>query len=950
MKLFSPSFLRKLTLLVMGATVLALAMASLALVLYERHSFQTARSNELSLLADTLGANTAASVAFNDPKTAKDMLDTLRADPNIVTARLYDNSGHIFAEYSLVPNSSGDVAPHAHSDGIQREAESLTVTRPVSLNGERYGSIAVTSDLRMLNRRLREYAEIVSLVLFLALLITYLVSSRMLRIALEPILHLAGAAGKVSSGGDYSIRVPLRGNDEIGSLIRSFNDMLDVIQQRDSALQCANDDLELRVQARTEALSKEVSERILTQATLTNERQVLRALIDNVPDYMYVKDIEGRYMLANATLALALGAQSPDELIGKTLEDLAPGSFPTSQESNEKTVIATKKPIFNREVEYTTPAGQYSCLLYTKVPLLDAGGDVVGIAGVARNIVERKKMEKEWRRAKEAAEAASRAKSEFLANMSHEIRTPLNGIIGMTDLALDTKINAEQREYLETVKLSADSLLTVINDILDYSKVEAGKLELDYTDFNLRDCLENTLKTLALRAHEKKLELLCRIALDAPEVVCGDANRLRQIIVNLVGNAIKFTHQGQVLLEVFPQLPAADRYRLSFVVSDTGIGISREKQSTIFEPFTQADTSTTRKYGGTGLGLTISSRLIDLMGGRIWIESEVGKGTRFHFTVTLRRPDVEPQVAAPLPSFEALRGARALIVDDNVTNLRIIQEMLSRWNIDAALAASAEEALSTLELSATNSSRFQLILVDLQMPTTDGFSFIERLRQTPFSGVPVIAILTSSGYREDLERCKALNVAAHLLKPVRQNELFEAVSLVVRSNATDIAQPASQSSSLRETLPARKLSILVAEDNAVNQRLITRVLEKRGHRVKLASHGAQALRLLQQQPFDLVFMDIQMPEMDGLTATARIREMEQAENFGTRLPIIALTAHAMKGDQERFLAAGMDGYLSKPFRPQELDDVLAIYVQSTRPASCLKLPEAQLAPLDSASL
>jgi two-component system, sensor histidine kinase and response regulator len=946
MKLFSPSFLRKLTLLVLGATVLALAMASLALVLYERHSFQSARSNELSLLADTLGANTAASVAFNDPKTAKDMLDTLRADPNIVTARLYDNSGHIFAQYSLMPHSPGDVTPRFHSDGIQREAESLTVTRPVSLNGERYGSIAVTSDLRMLNRRLREYAEIVSLVLFFALLITYLVSSRMLRIALAPILHLAGAAGRISSGGDYAIRVPLRGNDEIGSLIRSFNDMLDGIQQRDNALQRAKDDLELRVQARTEALSKEVSERILAQATLTKERQVLRALIDNVPDYMYVKDVEGHYVLANATLARALGAQTPDELIGKTMDDLALGSFPTSQEFTEQTVIATKKPIFNREEEYINPAGQYSCMLYTKVPLLDASGEVVGIAGVARNIVERKKMEKEWRRAKEAAEAASRAKSEFLANMSHEIRTPLNGIIGMTDLALDTKINPEQREYLETVKLSADSLLTVINDILDYSKVEAGKLELDYTDFNLRDCLENTFKTLALRAQEKKLELLCRIALDTPELVCGDSNRLRQIIVNLVGNAIKFTHEGQVLLEVFPQLPAPDRYRLSFVVSDTGIGISKEKQSTIFEPFTQADTSTTRKYGGTGLGLTISSRLIDLMGGRIWIESEVGKGTRFHFTVMLRRPDEQPQASTPSVSLEALRGARALLVDDNLANLRIIQEMLSRWSIEAVLASSVEEALSTLELSAIKSNRFQLILVDLRMPGTDGFCFIERLRQTPFASVPVIAMLTSSGYREDLEHCKALNIPAHILKPIRQHELLDAVSLVVRSNAQDIAQPTSQHSpDLQEKRPVKKLSILVAEDNAVNQRLITRVLEKRGHRVKLASHGGEALQFLQQQSFDLVFMDIQMPEMDGLTATARIREMEQADHSGTRLPIIALTAHAMKGDQERFLAAGMDGYLSKPFRPQELDDLLAIYMQSPRPVASLpKVPDPQLTP------
>jgi CheY-like chemotaxis protein len=480
------------------------------------------------------------------------------------------------------------------------------------------------------------------------------------------------------------------------------------------------------------------------------------------------------------------------------------------------------------------------------------------------------------------------------------------------------------KQLLDTVKLSADSLLTVINDILDFSKIEAGKIDLEATDFNLRDTLEATLKTLSLRADEKGLELLCEIAPEVPEIVKADPSRVRQVVVNLVGNAIKFTEQGEVALKVsIDQEEGAVRIA-HFTVIDTGIGIAMEKQTLIFDPFSQADTSTTRKYGGTGLGLTISTRLVTMMGGKIWVDSEVGKGSRFHFTIRLETSERKVEVGTSAPA-SVFQGVNVLVVDDNRTNQRILKGMLTRWEMRPAAVESGEEALAELSAAYEAKRPYGLILTDMHMPHMDGFAFVERVRQRPESAAAIIMMLTSAGHRGDAERCKQLGISAYLLKPIRQSELREAIGRVLGAQEQRGAIPLITRFSLHDARdPSEVLRILVAEDNPVNQRLITRLLEKRGHRVVLAPDGKQAVQALDKEAFDLVFMDVQMPEMDGLEATRVIRQKEIVS--GEHQPIIALTAHAMKGDEEKCLAAGMDGYLAKPLRPQELDKVLDKYL------------------------
>ena len=508
------------------------------------------------------------------------------------------------------------------------------------------------------------------------------------------------------------------------------------------------------------------------------------------------------------------------------------------------------------------------------------------------------------------AEEASQAKSEFLANMSHEIRTPLNGIIGMTELALDTGLSFEQREYLTMVKSSADALLSILNDILDFSKIEMRKLELEQIPFSIRDHLAELLKPLALRAEQKELELVCHVLPDVPNVAVGDPGRLRQVLVNLVGNAIKFTERGQILVQVEKRSVTPDHMELHYFVSDSGMGIPDDKQQTIFEPFKQADGSTTRRFGGTGLGLTISSTLVELMGGRIWLESAPLEGSTFHFTVKLGVTDARPE-----PPAVNLTDLRVLVVDDNAVNRRVLLDLLTRWKMRATVVDSGAAALTALIQASARQEPFALVLLDANMPEMDGFEVARRIGATPNLGDATIMMLSSSGQYDESNKCREVGIATHLTKPVDQRELLSAIARVLaREPGQRAALPPSM---LPSEVPERRLRILLAEDNAVNQRLAASLLERRGHKVTIAANGREALTALDGQPFDVVLMDVQMPEMGGFEATAAIRALE-AERKASRLPIIAMTAHAMKGDRERCLAAGMDEYLTKPLDPRQL--------------------------------
>jgi len=665
---------------------------------------------------------------------------------------------------------------------------------------------------------------------------------------------------------------------------------------------------------------RDITDRKRLEQALRESERLTRRILENAPIGIFRSTPDGRLLSLNPEGVRMCGYLTFED-VQRAIDNYARNLYLDPADYDRFGEVLAKQGAVNDFEFLAHRAGghQFWVSMHAALTADDAGRPQY-LDGFFFDISERKQLEEVLRQAKELAEAAARAKSEFVANMSHEIRTPMNGVMAMLDLALDTELSAEQREYLTLARSSADSLLIVINDILDFSKIEAKKLEIEQVEFALAEVTEAVLPLIGVEAHQKGLELLCEVAPELPTTLIGDPMRLKQVLLNLLKNAVKFTSRGHVLLAVKARpAPSAQECELQLSVTDTGIGVAPDQIDRIFDSFTQSDASTTRKYGGTGLGLTICKRLVEMMGGAIWVESTLGAGSTFHFTVRLLRPAA---VAATAPlTLPELAGMRVLVVDDNELNRLILKKYLTSWGTHVDEAADGQAALQTVRSAATTGGSYRIILLDCMMPGADGFEVAQALRHEGVDERCVIIMLSSLDEKGDRARCQRLKIAQYLVKPVSPSSLYNAVVNVLgQARAVEIsAQPVPEADRARAALPG-DLKILLAEDNPVNVKVVVRLLERVGLKVVVADNGVQALQMLAREKFDLVLMDVQMPELDGVEATRRIRSGEQGSD--RHLPIIALTAHSMRGDRERFIAAGMDDYLAKPVNAAEFYQVL----------------------------
>ncbi|TWU36702.1 Signal transduction histidine-protein kinase BarA [Novipirellula aureliae] len=674
----------------------------------------------------------------------------------------------------------------------------------------------------------------------------------------------------------------------------------------------------------------DVTDRVRANEKLRDEQRLLNTLLSNIPDSIYFKDTESRFLRISRAMSKKFGMLSEDGVIGKTDADIFTSEHAKAARDDELRIMQTGVPLVDRVERETWPDQEDSFAMTTKMPLRDEADNIIGTFGLSRDVTELMKSQEALREARDAATKANEAKSNFLANMSHEIRTPMNAIIGMSELLAMTDLTPEQRDYNRLVSDSADSLLRLLNEILDFSKIEANRLELEEIPFSIRDVIEKSGQTLALRASEKSLELLCRVAPEVPDQFVGDPGRLRQIFVNLIGNAVKFTEQGSVFVDVNVADPLeADlsdaEYRehasssqeiffLKFVVSDTGIGIPAEKRDAVLEAFTQVDSSTTRQFGGTGLGLTISRQLVDLMGGNLVLESEVGKGTTFQFVLPMKVSETQH---VPDGELKVLKGTRVLVVDDNEVNRRILKEIFTNWGFDVQLVASGKEALHCYEMANQTAKPFQLAILDCMMPEMDGFQLAEAIRDNYPNNVTKMIMLSSAGCHHERSVWKSLGIARYLAKPVVQSELLDTIVHVLEANRSSKIDQISP-----EIAECKPLHVLVAEDGLANQQVAIGMLSACGHTAAIAKDGAEAVTRWQAEPFDIILMDMHMPVLDGIEATLEIRKQERQKGGHSRIPIIALTAAAMQEDVNACQRCGMDGYLSKPVHARKLQEML----------------------------
>jgi two-component system sensor histidine kinase/response regulator len=770
-----------------------------------------------------------------------------------------------------------------------------------------------------LNKLLQQGGIVLSILAALLIFLTYVSSG----IFAKPIRSLHHAIEQVGKG-DLYCRVAMDTNDEIGELSEAFDQMTRNL--RESTTSIAN-------------LNREMAERQKVEEALRQNQEKFKSLFDYTNDAIFIAEVETRKLVDCNRTAQELIGYPKERILSMYADQLHP------EDRIEETMAGFRKQAAG-EIEYVE--SEILTKDQKRIPVsISSAPVVVGgktfLQGIFRDVTEQRQAGAALRKAKQEAEAASRAKGEFLANVSHEIRTPMNAIIGMTELTLSTNLTKEQREYVETIKMSSESLLGLLNDVLDLSKIEAHQMDLEEVNFDLRTTVESVAETLAVKAEETGLEFTCHIKPDVPTALVGDPLRLGQILVNLCGNAIKFTEAGEVVIHVETEKGGDDSVVLHFTVSDTGIGIPRDKVETIFESFRQADGSTTRKYGGTGLGLAVCKELVGKMGGNIWVESPAncqmpnakcqmqgeereqapqskiqnpkskipGPGSTFHFTAHfgLNHAKIKED---RLPDRLDLAGMPVLIVDDNATNRLVLREITSAWGLLPAEAVDGNEALVKMKKAFESGNPYRLLLIDVQMPGMDGFELTKRVKESPYGTDAEIILLTSLGQKVGAARCKELGISGYLVKPVKQSELLDAVMMALGESPVE-----EDSVIARSTIhPAnRRLNILLAEDNLVNQKVAVAMLKKRGHRIVTVLNGKAAVEQLDKDQFDLILMDVQMPEMDGIAAT---REIRNSKSDIRELPIVAMTANAMKGDQEDYLRAGMNDYISKPIKPEEL--------------------------------
>jgi two-component system sensor histidine kinase/response regulator len=915
---------RSLRTLLLGLTSLAVVLVTLGdLAVNVKMRMDTAESHLQENTQRLLSASRPLllnALVVGDLASAEQTMRNLNAGRVWRQARLYEPDGR-----TLIFDASPGKRTDRHVPewfgrllALDLSEARVEITAPPTV----YGVLAVVPSAEEVGRALwQETRTMVTLAG--ALLATLIVVLHViLAYGLRSVRKLGEIAARFGAG-DLTVRMPETRLAEVAPTVRAFNAMAQNLEGLMAALRAK------------EAANRE-----------------LAASVEQAEEAILTLDLERRVTSWNLG-ARRLFGQPAEEMLGQPIARIFDGED-ADADRLATSLIETRLP---ERLEFTlTRADSSTSVAASASQLQDEAGHHTGYIVVARDVTMRRAAERALRQAKDAAEAANRAKAEFLATMSHEIRTPMNGVLGMNELLLGSDLSAEQRECATLVQTSAQALLQVINDILDFSKIEAGRIELETLAFDLRATVGRALKPLALRAHEKGLELVCAVHPAVPMHVVGDPGRLRQVLVNLVGNAVKFTEQGEVVVRVEPYGTEEDDVVLHIMVRDTGVGVPAAKRELIFDAFTQADSSTTRRFGGTGLGLAITKRLVQLMRGRIWLDGEDGGGSAFHFTA---RFAVATAATVVVPEPRQLDGLPVLVVDDNATSRRMLSEMLGAWRLTPQVVDSGEAALATLARARGSREMPGLIITDHEMPGIDGIALTLRLKADPaFARIPVV-MLSSSNLPQDVNRARRAGVEVFLSKPVGESELLDAIMSVFAPATGTPAAVATTSTPAPPSATRRGLRVLVAEDNVVNQRVASGLLERRGHRAVVVGTGRAALEALESQPFDVVLMDIEMPELDGFEATAAVRAYEKeirsgarpvppgsayavARDSDRRVPIVALTAHAMKGMLERCLAAKMDGYVSKPVRAETLDAALAPFL----PAAAGATAEEGPAPID----